>query len=183
MRGQSDRQIKARTFEAPGSGGFLMTEWAEGLESYYQPGKEVVVFRDDRELADQTDYYLSHLAERDRIADAGYERTRREHTYEARFADLLRFVLARREQTSAGARGDPSGIDWAAFNRAAARHTLPPRLRMTKNALSSLCARVWGPVRGPRAARRLVFELSWRLVGAKTYSSAGLPGRMFYKES
>jgi hypothetical protein len=28
-----------------------------------------------------------------------------------------------------------------------------------------------------------VFELSWRLVGARTYSADGWPGRMFYKES
>lgn len=180
---KADRQIKGRTFEVPGSGGFLLTEWAEGLERYYQPGEEVAVFHDDREMADRIDYYLSHLAERDRIARAGYERTRRQHTYEARFTELLSFVDAQREQAPARARREPSGIDWEAFNRAAARHTLPPRLRMTKNALSSLCAGVWGSVRGPRAARRLVFELSWRLVGAKTYSSAGLPGRMFYKES
>lgn len=183
MRGQFDRQIKARTFEVPGSGGFLLTEWTEGLERYYQPGKEVAAFRGDRELADQTNYYLSHLTERDTIADAGYERTQREHTYEARFPELLNFVVAEREQALARTNKEHSGIDWAAFNRAAARHTLPPRLRMTKNALSWLCSRVWGPVRGPRAARRLVFELSWRIVGAKTYSSAGLPGRMFYKES
>jgi len=34
-----------------------------------------------------------------------------------------------------------------------------------------------------RAARRLLFEISWRLGGRRTYSAAGLPGRLFYRES
>jgi spore maturation protein CgeB len=42
---------------------------------------------------------------------------------------------------------------------------------------------VWGPRRGRRAARRLLFELSWRIAGARTYGAAGWPGRMFYRES
>jgi spore maturation protein CgeB len=40
-----------------------------------------------------------------------------------------------------------------------------------------------GRRRGPRAARRLLFELSWRFAGSKTYGAAGLPGRLFYRES
>jgi spore maturation protein CgeB len=41
----------------------------------------------------------------------------------------------------------------------------------------------WGKQRGPRAARRLVFELSWRVFGSYTYRAVGWPGRMFYKDS
>jgi hypothetical protein len=33
------------------------------------------------------------------------------------------------------------------------------------------------------AARRFVFELSWRFAGARTYSASGWAGRMFYRES
>jgi hypothetical protein len=29
----------------------------------------------------------------------------------------------------------------------------------------------------------MIFELSWRFAGARTYAAAGWPGRMFYKES
>ena len=36
------RQIKARTFEVPGAGGFLLTERADGVEHYYEPGAEPV---------------------------------------------------------------------------------------------------------------------------------------------
>jgi len=42
---------------------------------------------------------------------------------------------------------------------------------------------LFGKTRGARAARRLLFELSWRVTGAKTYSASGWPGRLFYRES
>ncbi len=32
-----ENQLKARTFEVPGAGGFLLTEWAEGMNEYYAP--------------------------------------------------------------------------------------------------------------------------------------------------
>jgi spore maturation protein CgeB len=41
----------------------------------------------------------------------------------------------------------------------------------------------FGKERGARAARRVVYELSWRLTGATTYRARGLPGRLFYAES
>ena len=37
-------QIKGRTFEVPGSGGFLLTESVPHLEEYFVPGREVGVF-------------------------------------------------------------------------------------------------------------------------------------------
>ena len=37
-------QIKARIFEVPGAGGFLMTEYSEGLDNYYRINEGVAVF-------------------------------------------------------------------------------------------------------------------------------------------
>jgi hypothetical protein len=39
------------------------------------------------------------------------------------------------------------------------------------------------PARGPKAARRMLYETNWRLVGAVTYSATGWPGRVFDLES
>lgn len=44
-------QVKARTFEVPGSGGFLLTETASGLEHCYKDGEEITVFSDVEDLA------------------------------------------------------------------------------------------------------------------------------------
>ena len=67
--------MKARTFEVPGAGGFLLTENAAALEKFYIPGEEIVTFCSISELADKIKYYLNHPQERDEIARAGFSRT------------------------------------------------------------------------------------------------------------
>jgi spore maturation protein CgeB len=82
-------QIKGRNFEIPGCGGFLLTGRAENLEDYYEIGKEVVCFDDVGDLIEKVRYYLHHEDERMAIAQAGYERTLREHTYLHRFREIF----------------------------------------------------------------------------------------------
>jgi spore maturation protein CgeB len=83
------QQIKGRNFEVPGCGGFLLTEQVEDLESYYEIGKEVVCFKDIDDLVEKIRYYLHHETERTLIAQAGYQRTLREHTYVHRFNEIF----------------------------------------------------------------------------------------------
>ena len=89
LRPYRSRQIKARVFEVPGAGGFLLTEGAEHLTDYYRAGEEIETFDSRDELAEKLRYYLDRPDARDRIARAGHERTRREHTYSRRFVALL----------------------------------------------------------------------------------------------
>lgn len=181
------RQIKARIFEVPGCGGFLLTQPAEGLERYYIPDLEVATFGGLEDLARKIGRYLEHPEERDRIARAGHRRTRAEHTYEIRFAQMLdaAAVLRGRRRAAAGgtAPADKPGDGMEAFYKAAARHRQHGGLRLLRKVLTLPCVSIWGQERGPRAARRILFELSWRLCGEKTYSAAGWPGRIFYRES
>jgi spore maturation protein CgeB len=37
----------------------------------------------------------------------------------------------------------------------------------------------FGRNKGKRAAKRLIFEMSWRLQGARAFSSKGWPSRIF----
>ncbi len=83
------QQIKGRNFEIPGCGGFLLTNYVEGLEKFYDLNREIVCFHDKQELVSKIRYYLTHEQEREEIARRGYERTMREHTYEVRFKKLL----------------------------------------------------------------------------------------------
>lgn len=180
----SRNQIKARTFEVPAAGGFLLTEWAEEIDRYYKPGGELGVFRSFGELEAAIRYYLAHPEERNAIAQAGYERTRVEHTYDQRLSDVLDFALIRGRTSSRGSGlSSGHGIDLPRFEKFGCSHRMTFGLRMLRAILVATCSMVWGRDRGQRAARRLVFELSWRLVGAKTYSAAGWPGRMFYPVS
>jgi spore maturation protein CgeB len=85
-------QIKGRTFEVPACGGFLLTGRAHELESYYEPGKEIVLFDDIDDLLDKTKWYLSHDNERVAIAAAGHARTIDEHTYPHRFREIFQRI-------------------------------------------------------------------------------------------
>lgn len=172
------RQIKARVFEVPGAGGFLMTESAEGLERFYRIGDEIAVFEGMADLAEKLRHFIGHPQERDRIAMAGYQRTRDEHTYEERFGKLLAAALRRKAPGK-----EPRRMDFAKFESIATRHEPGAALRLLKQLLVLPCTAIWGKRRGPRAARRFLFELSWRLAGKKTYTVTGWPGRLFYRES
>jgi len=83
-------QIKSRVFEIPACGGFLITGDADNLRDYFENGKEIVIFKDQKDLAEKCRYYLAHKQERENIARAGYERTVKEHTYEQRFRKIFR---------------------------------------------------------------------------------------------
>jgi len=173
------RQIKARVFEVPGAGGLLLTEPAEHLDEYFLSGEEIVVFENIESLADTIRALLADPEKRDAIARAGHARCRREHSYEARFSALLDAAFACRRKDSAA----QMGIDFVAFEGLASRYRSGHALKLLRGFLLLPCRLVWGRERGPRAARRLLFELSWRLLGDKTYRASGLPGRLFYHES
>lgn len=82
-------QIKARHFEIPACGGFVMTGMADDLDNFYEIGKEMAVYENTADLIEKIKYYLIHPDERAHMARAGYERTIKDHTYEKRFRDLF----------------------------------------------------------------------------------------------
>ncbi|MCS6303015.1 MAG: glycosyltransferase [Nitrospira sp.] len=178
--GRSDpasRQIKARIFEVPGCGGCLLTEEAPNLDRYFRLGEEVLTFEGADEMAERVKMLLSRPEQRDEIARRGFERVRRDHTYERRFEELLRELTHRMPRRCA------LPVDWVMFQSAAQGHHTGPALRTIRSLLVLVASLIWGKNRGHRAARRVAFELFWRLRGAWTYSAAGWPGRMFYRES
>lgn len=171
------KQVKARVFEVPGAGGMLLTEKVRGLGDYYLPGKEVETFSNSRDLVKKIQYLLAHPDIRDAVAHAGHEKTRSDHTYRARFSAVLPAAREHRDRRQVSA--NPARVMEGAFES----HAAPARLRLLRDALVFLPSLIWGRQRGARAARRLLFEASWRLVGPRTYSAQGLPGRLFYRES
>jgi len=176
LRPYRSRQIKARVFEVPAAGGCLMTEMADRLDVYYACGSEIETFTDEKDLVARARALLAEPARRDAMAWAGYRRTMAEHLYESRFRPLL-------EECAGTAREVAWPLDRATFGQAVTRHHTGVGLRALRGLLVRPLQWVWGERRGERAARRLLFELSWRLCGAATYRAAGLPGRLFYRAS
>jgi spore maturation protein CgeB len=82
----------SRLYEATGVGTLLLTDWKENLHELFIPGKEVVAYRSPEECVELTQYYLTHEEERKAIADAGQQRTLREHTYYQRMQELTAIV-------------------------------------------------------------------------------------------
>jgi spore maturation protein CgeB len=184
LRPVRSRQLKARIFEVPGSGGFLMTEGGGNLDEFYEPGQEVVVFEGIDDLTEKVRHYLACPEERDGIAQAGFLKTQQEHTYEKRFQELLAVGGELKARVRSGAPPiGPMGLDSARFSRIQARHRPTGLLKFLRKVLQAPCILLWGRHRGPRVARRLLYEISWRIAGEKTFSASGWPGRIFYRES
>lgn len=170
----SDNQIKARSFEVPGAGGFLLTEHTDGIERYFRAGEEMATFRNEDELVALVRYYLATPEARDRVARAGHRRIVEQHTYPMRFHDILQGLTP--GQT-------PWQLDARELADAAQRHRAGGLLRAFRCVLAAPLSLAFGAERGVRAARRLAYEASWRFAGETTYRAAGLPGRLFFKES
>lgn len=89
--------IKSRFFEVIGSGGFLLSYNVENLSSYFDIGEELVIYDNIGDLASKIFYYLGHNEKRLSIADKGYNRVIKEHTYEKRFKDIFRIMSEKEE--------------------------------------------------------------------------------------
>lgn len=77
-----------RLFETTGLGSLLITDEKANLGELFAVGQEVVSYRNAAELVDQVRYYLTHDTEREAIAQAGQQRTLRDHTYQLRMQEL-----------------------------------------------------------------------------------------------
>lgn len=86
---KSIEQLKARHFEINGCGAFQLSYYVEGLETYYEIGKEVAIYVDPDDLLAKVRLYLADNELRESIAQAGYRRTLAEHTFAKRFKKVF----------------------------------------------------------------------------------------------
>ena len=180
VRLKRSRQIKARVFEVPGAGGALLTQTANGLSDYFRVGEEIDTFDRLDDLAAKITAYLSNPTARDRMATAGHKRIIAEHTYDRRFRNLLDHVQA---HGAPERRQRPWQIDAGQLQRLVDLHRKIKSIMPLRLAVEGVTRAVLGPEKGARSARRIVFEASWRLAGERTFGAAGLPGRLFFRES
>ena len=84
-------QLKARLFQGVGAGAMMLNEYCPELEELFHVGKEIVTFEfgNIQEVREKLAWYSSHEAERAKIAQAGYERAHREHTFSNRIQQIL----------------------------------------------------------------------------------------------
>jgi len=84
--------INYRTFETCGCGTFLLTNYTPNLEKLFDIGKEIVIYEDLNDLDEKVKYYLDNPQEREDIAELGYKRVKKEHTYFERCKKLIEII-------------------------------------------------------------------------------------------
>jgi len=82
--------LSNRAFWVTGVGAFTLMLYKEGMEEFFELGKEVAVFRDHDEMVEKARYYLEHEDERRAIAEAGRARCLRDYTNQRLLGDFLK---------------------------------------------------------------------------------------------
>lgn len=84
-----------RVYVTLGFGSFLLHPYCKTLESQYEDGKEIVLYRDRDHLIQLVDHYLENSQEREIIQQAAARRTEKEHLYRHRCESLLSVIKER----------------------------------------------------------------------------------------
>lgn len=93
--GRSEHGVNPRLFEAAGCGAPQVVDFKPEIPSLFEPGREVAIYRTLDELPGLVQQWLADPARLQAMGAAARERAARDHTYEARMAQMLALVLAR----------------------------------------------------------------------------------------
>lgn len=84
-----DSGLPMRVFDVLGSKGFLATNRKEDIDKYFINGKDLVIYRDTKDLIEIIKYYLNNEKERQEIILNGYEKVKNDHNYEKRLKEIM----------------------------------------------------------------------------------------------
>lgn len=88
-------QIKGRVFQVCLAGGFVLTEYAPGIEKYFEIDKEIVCFHNSAELVEKIRYYLTHEPEREKIAERGWLKATNKYTSDMMISEVFKKIAAK----------------------------------------------------------------------------------------
>lgn len=78
-----------RAFEIPATNSFQLSDWLPDLTTMFKPNKEIVLFKTPEECKTLMAYYAKNREARHKIAEAGFKRVLKEHTFDHRLRDVL----------------------------------------------------------------------------------------------
>ncbi len=81
--------IPLRALDIMGCGGFLLSSFQSELYESFVDGEECVMYSSIQDALEKADYYLGNEELRKSIAEAGYEKIKRDFRYEDRIDELL----------------------------------------------------------------------------------------------
>lgn len=83
-----DYACNIRMFEATGTRTCLITDQKKNIADFFVPDKEVVTYNSINECVDKVTYLLNHQNEMEAIAEAGQQRTLKDHTFYKRAVEM-----------------------------------------------------------------------------------------------
>ena len=84
--------VPARVFDIMSVGGFVLSNWQEEIPELFVEDEEIVTYKTPEELLDKADYYLKHEDRRTRIGINGYQKVKKQHTYEHRLDKMISVI-------------------------------------------------------------------------------------------
>ncbi len=80
--------VNQRVFDVPACGAFLITDYRKQMENLFDPGSEVVFYREEEEIKEIVTYYLKNPGKCDAISHKARNRILQQHTYDHRLLEL-----------------------------------------------------------------------------------------------
>lgn len=90
--GQLRTAVTVRPFQVSACGGFLIDDYRHDLGRLFDLGKEMVCYRDKKELRELVEYFLKHPEERREIAQRAKARVLKDHTFKQRMEEAVRIL-------------------------------------------------------------------------------------------
>ena len=84
--------VNQRVFDCPAAGGFILSDYREDAERFFEPGVEIVCFKTMDEMSGLLERYKQSPLERQRIAMAARRRVLSEHTWDCRMRTLTGYL-------------------------------------------------------------------------------------------
>jgi len=72
-----------------GCGGFLISNYQEEIAEYFKVGEECEVYESLEDLVAKVDFYMRNEEAKEKVALAGFERVKRDFTFEDRITKMI----------------------------------------------------------------------------------------------
>ena len=85
--------LSLRIFDVLGCEGFLITNYQAELPEHFNIGEDLEAYTSLDDLMGKCEYYLSHDKDRQEIAHNGFEKVKKNHTYDIRLTQMLEIAF------------------------------------------------------------------------------------------
>lgn len=92
------RIVNLRNFEICMSGNFQLMQYTPCIKEYFEVGKEIICWKNKKDLFEKILYYMENEDEREKIAKNGYKRAIKDHTWSKRFEKIATFLRKKRRK-------------------------------------------------------------------------------------